>query len=352
MPSGSSDRHPWLVLIHSIPPKPDYFRVKIGRRLQRVGAIPIKNSVYVLPNGDETYEDFEWIVREIVEGGGEASMCEASFVEGLSNAAIERMFVEARDAEYREVGNEAARLAAALPSTGRLDADRRAQVRADLVRLRRRMAEVALIDFFGSRQRLEVEAAIARIEAALRERGAGDAGRSATRAGTVRNRTWVTRRDVHVDRIASAWLIRRFIDPGARFKFVASKGYRALSNELRFDMYEAEYTHEGDRCTFETLVERFGLSDPALDAIGEIVHMLDVKDGKFAREEAPGVERMIAGVVLGSDDDAVRLERGRAMLDDLYTALSKMTVARERGVAGDGTRRGRRPNSGGRRSRR
>lgn len=351
MPSGPPGRNPWLVLIHSIPPKPDYFRVKIGRRLQRVGAVPIKNSVYVLPNRDETYEDFEWIVREIVEGGGEASMCEASFVEGLSNAAIERMFVEARGAEYRAVGEAAARLSAAVPSAGRLDADHRAQIAADLARLKRRVADVASIDFFGGSGRTEVESVIACIEAALRERGA-EAKQPAVTAGTVRDRTWVTRRDVHVDRIASAWLIRRFIDPSARFKFVAPKGYTPAPGELRFDMYEAEYTHEGDRCTFETLLAQFGLSDPALEAIGEIVHVLDMKDGKFAREEAPGIGRMVAGIVLSASDDALRLERGRAMFDDLYAALAQSIAVPKRGGgrrgakrSGPAARRGTRPRS-------
>jgi hypothetical protein len=348
MPPGSSDRNPWLLLIHSIPPKPDYFRVKIGRRLQRVGALPIKNSVYVLPARDATVEDFEWIVREIVEGGGEASVCEASFVDGLSNAEVERMFVGARDADYGVIAEEAAQLSASLPKARRLDADRRAQVAADLARLKRRLGEVAAIDFFESRGRARVESAIAQIEAGLRDRRSEEHGGHAgsTAVGSVRGHTWVTRRDVHEDRIASAWLIRRFIDPEAHFKFVAPKGYKPATGELRFDMYEAEYTHEGDRCTFETLVDRFGLSDPALEAIGEIVHMLDLKDGKFARAEAPGIERLIAGIVFGSDDDALRLERGRAMLDDLYTALSKSTATRARSTPA----RGRTPKSGHRRT--
>lgn len=348
MPPGSPDRNPWLLLIHSIPPKPDYFRVKIGRRLQRVGALAIKNSVYVLPARDATLEDFEWIVREIVEGGGEASVCEASFVDGLSNAEIERLFVGARDEDYGVIAGEATELLASLPKAGRPDAARRAQVAADLARLKRRLGEVAAIDFFESRVRARVESAIAEIEAGLRERRNEKHGANAraTAVGSVRGRTWVTRRDVHEDRIASAWLIRRFIDPRARFKFVAPKSYRPATGELRFDMYEAEYTHEGNRCTFETLVDRFGLRDPALEAIGEIVHMLDLKDGKFTHGEALGIERLIAGIVFGSRDDAVRLERGRAMLDDLYTALSKTTATRARSTAA----RGRTSKSGHRRT--
>ena len=137
----------------------------------------------------------------------------------------------------------------------------------------------------------------------------------------MRGLTWVTRRDVYVDRIASAWLIRRFIDPKARFKFTGAKSYRPKRGEVRFDMFEAEYTHEGDRCTFETLLQRTGLRDRALRAIGEIVHDIDCKDEKFGRNEAPGVAALLKGLARVYPDDAVRLDRGAAAFDDLYASL-------------------------------
>ena len=136
-------------------------------------------------------------------------------------------------------------------------------------------------------------------------------------------RTWVTRTGVHVDRIASAWLIRRFIDPEARFKFVPAKGYAPDTGELRFDMFEAEFTHEGDRCTFEALLSRTGLSDPALSAIGEIVHDIDLKDEKFGREEAAGIRTLVAGICAPDRDDAERIARGSAVFDDLYESFRK-----------------------------
>jgi hypothetical protein len=132
------------------------------------------------------------------------------------------------------------------------------------------------------------------------------------------DRTWVTRKGIHVDRMASAWLIRRFIDPHARFKFVPAKGYQPQPGEIRFDMYEAEFTHEGDRCTFEVLIERVGLSDPGLRPIAEIVHDIDLKDAKFAREEAPGIDRIIAGIAMANKDDETRLVRGSALFEGLY----------------------------------
>ena len=138
----------------------------------------------------------------------------------------------------------------------------------------------------------------------------------------------MTRSGVHVDRIASAWLIRRFIDPKARFRFVATPDARTAPDELRFDMFEAEYTHQGDRCTFETLVAQFGLADPGLTAIGELVHDIDCKDGKFGRSETAGLERMIAGIVRRHAGDEARLERGAAALDDLYEAFRGVGLGR------------------------
>src|SRR5215210_3761573 len=109
--SANPDGSRWLLLIHQLPPKPDYFRVKIGRRLQRVGAVAIKNSVYALPHGGDAQEDLQWIVREIVEGGGEASVCEASFLEGLTNDGVVALFRAARDRDYAEITEAASRVA-------------------------------------------------------------------------------------------------------------------------------------------------------------------------------------------------------------------------------------------------
>jgi len=133
-----------------------------------------------------------------------------------------------------------------------------------------------------------------------------------------RGRTWVTRAGIKVDRMASAWLIRRFIDPEARFKFVPAQGYPPEPRELRFDMFEAEFTHEGDLCTFEVLVQRFGLGDPALRVIAEIVHDVDLKDSKYGRAEAPGIGQLVAGIAAAHADDEERLRRGTALFDDLY----------------------------------
>jgi hypothetical protein len=310
----------WLLLIHQIPPKPDYFRVKIWRRLQRLGAVAIKNSVYVLPKNDQTQEDFQWVLREIVEGGGEASLCEARFVEGLSDDQVEALFQAARGAEYGEIAEEARRLAEIPLPEGQIEDSRRTQSEIALARLKRCLAEVVAIDFFGAPGREAAEGLVSGIETRMHNKRSGkELGKAAaTRREDFQGKTWVTRKGIHVDRMASAWFIRRFIDSDARFKFVPAKGYKPLPGELRFDMFEAEFTHEGDRCTLEVLIERTGFNDSAVSPIAQIVHDIDLKDSKFGRQETIGIERLIAGIAMAHKDDENRLARGAAVFDDLY----------------------------------
>jgi hypothetical protein len=316
----------WLLLIHQIPPKPDYFRVKVRRRLQGMGAAALKNSVYVLPHREEALEDFRWLLREIVADGGEATLCEARMIEGITQAELEAMFAAERDVEYAEIVVDAQRLASRGDAPSE-DAGRPSEVEAELGRLRRRLAEIQDIDFFGAPASRAAERAIALVEARLSRQSAGKAQRGGEE---MRGHTWVTRRDVYVDRIASAWLIRRFIDPKAKFKFTDSKSYQPKAGEVRFDMFEAEYTHEGDRCTFETLLERAGIRDRGLRAIAEIVHDIDCKDAKFGREEAPGVAALLRGLVRAHSDDATRLDRGGLAFDDLYASLRSPATVRKK----------------------
>lgn len=275
--------------------------------------------MYVLPKSDQTQEDFQWVVREIAEGGGDASLCEARFVEGLSDDQVEALFQVARDGDYRQVAEEARRLAETLPANTEVDEERRAQFDVDLARLKRRLAEVVAIDFFGTPGRETAEGLVAELEARIRGKKSGiqrPKGGTSHRENLL-GKIWVTRKGIHVDRMASAWLVRRFIDPDARFKFVQAKGYKPLVNEIRFDMFEAEFTHEGDRCTLEVLIERVRLDDPALSPIAEIVHDIDLKDSKFERQETLGIE-LIAGIAMSHKDDEIRLTRGAAVFDDLY----------------------------------
>jgi hypothetical protein len=256
---ASGDNAPgrrWLLFIHQLPPKPDYLRVKTRRRLRRLGAVPVKQTVYALPSTDEALEDLQWLRQEIEAEFGSAVIAEAEFIEGISDEELDAMLASARPGAERTA-----------PWQGAAD---------------------------------QIEP----------------------------GRTWVTREHVHVDRIASAWLIRRFIDPEARFKFVAARGYKPRAGELRFDMFEAEYTHVGESCTFQTLLRRFALRDGALRGIGEVVHDIDCKDDRFNRPEAAGVASLIGGVVQAHADDRTRIDRGAAMLDDLYEFFRKQRSSR------------------------
>jgi hypothetical protein len=319
-----SDR--WLLLIHQLPAKPAYLRVKVWRRLQALGAVAVKNAVYALPANEQTQEDFEWVLKEIIEGGGEALICEAQLIDGVSDQEVRSLFTAARDEDYEAIAKEARVLAEAL----RRDLNTMTQVegRAQLTRLKAKLAQVVALDFFGANSRETVDGLLTGLEIKLTEgtaveRSESDAARQTAGLAHLNDRTWVTRQGVHVDRIACAWLIRRFIDPGARFKFVSGKGYAPSFGELRFDMFEAEFTHEGDRCSFEVLLGRAGLTDPAIQAIAEIVHDIDLKDGKFGRDEAGGIKALIDGVAMAHQKDEERLTRGGAIFDDLYKYFSK-----------------------------
>lgn len=316
------------MLMHQLPAKPAYARVKVWRRLQALGAVTVKGSVYALPANGETREDFAWLAKEIVESGGEAIVCEATLVEGLSDSDLQGLFDAARDEDYARLATEACEVATRLRDepTDNVLADAATQA----TRLRKQLDAVVAIDFFGAETRATAEGLVSGLEAALKQEGdavtdskASDAPPTDTlRAGVLKDRTWVTRQGVQVDRIASAWLIRRFIDSGARFKFAPGTGYAPQPGELRFDMFEGEFTHVGDRCTFEVLIGHTGLADAALTAIGEIIHDIDLKDGKYGRAEAAGVRSLIAGIAASSSDDEDRIARGTVLLDDLYRSFA------------------------------
>jgi len=314
-----SGREPgWLLLIHQIPPKPNYFRVKIWRRLQKLGAVAIKNSVYALPAGEQAQEDLNWTLREIVEGGGDASLVEARLVEGLNDEQVREMFRAARDADYQAVAEELREVARGLPRKAEASEEKRAQLSAAVSRLQKRLGDIAAIDFFHARGRQAVDGLLRDLEEKLATRSTPAPQAAAQPFRRPSGATWVTRTGIHVDRMASAWLIRRFVDPKARFRFVAVRGYRHEPGELRFDMFDGEFTHQGDRCSFEVLLARFEIADPALRAIAEIVHDIDLKDEKYGRPDNAGFEHLVNGIALAHPEDEVRLERASAVLDDLY----------------------------------
>jgi hypothetical protein len=316
------DRVRWLLLIHQLPKEPAYLRVKVSRRLARVGAVALKNSVYVLPKNDSTAEDFQWVRQEIVDAGGEATVVEANVVAGLTDGELEAKFRDAKDAEYAELLREAKALQ--IEATGRrrrpLSEEERTRLHVEVTRLERKLRDMRTTDFFGASGCEAVRGLLHELRAKAEPPSPAPSG---SPPPPPRGRTWVTRAGIHVDRIASAWLIRRFIDREAKFKFVSPKGYVPLDGELRFDMFEAEYSHEGDACTFEVLCARFGVDVPGIRAIAELVHDIDLKDGKFARPEVPGLAAQIAGLALLHRDDDARIARGSELFEELLTYFAR-----------------------------
>jgi hypothetical protein len=307
----------WLLLIHQLPPKPNALRVKIWRRLQQVGAVAIKQSVYVMPLSEQSREDLSWTLKQIVEGGGDGSISEARFIEGLSDEQILVLFHKARKLDYEKLIQEANALHAEWSSGESDPKDPATKGQAQLTKLRRRLDETAAIDFFHTPER-------ATAELQLRELGNLFAGQPAAGSkasgglADLMGKTWVTRGNLFVDRIACGWLIRRFVDQAAAFKFVPDPHYSPKVNEIRFDMFDGEYTHEGDKCTFEVMIRRLQIQDYALGPLSEVVHDIDLKDEKFGRSETDGLNALLTGLVTAHLDDDQRMDEGLHLFDNLY----------------------------------
>jgi hypothetical protein len=305
----------WYVLIHQLPPRPLYLRAKVRQRLAGVGAVALKNSVYALSHREECLEDLQWIAQEAAAGGGEAHVAKAQFLDpGTEKALLERFRTE-RDADYASLAESIRQRMGRSRRSGETRPTRD-DLPSFLASARRRCEEIARIDFFEASGRGPVDRLIAELE----KRARMAPRQPAKPARELQGRTWVTRRGVQVDRIASAWLIRRFLDPKARFRFVDPKE-PPRRGQLRFDIPGGDFSHEGDACTLETLIARIGIDEPALRPVAEIVHDIDLKDGKFGRPEARGVEQLLTGLFLANPSDEKRLDRGFALFDELYESF-------------------------------
>lgn len=317
MPGAGPRR--WLMLVHQLPPHPSNLRVRTWRRLQELGAVAVKQSVYMLPDTPGSREDFEWLKVEIEGAGGEAIVYSADHVEPAAETALVEQFRQVRQQAYAELAGELQRIQRA--GAPRPDPSGR---RRHLARYRERFAAIERVDFFGSAGRDRVVTLLNDLEAAAPSAARGKrrppAGGPAD-AGLYDGRVWVTRPRPGVDRMASAWLIRRFIDAKARFGFITD--VKSAGDALPFDMFGAGFGHEGDHCTFETLAARFDIRDPAVTRIAEIVHDLDLKDGKFGAAEAATLGIAIDGLQLSSTDDSLLLEHGMTLFEALYRSFGQ-----------------------------
>jgi hypothetical protein len=317
-----SDPLKWLLLIHQIPPTPNALRVKIWRRLQQVGAVAIKQSVYAMPISDQSREDLSWILKEIIEGGGEGSISEARFLEGLSDEKVISLFQSARKSDYEKIIQEARQLTADW-STGQTDSqDPAVRSPAPLAKLRRRVDEVRGIDFFQAPERGTAENLLDELATKV-AREASISSSPKVGLDTFKGSIWVTRKNLFVDRIACGWLIRRFMDSEAVFKFVQGPRYVPKEGELRFDMFDGEFTHEGNLCSFEVMVKRLDFQDRALFSLAEVVHDIDLKDAKYARSETDGFNALLTGLVASQPDDNHRMQEGFKLFENLYAYFER-----------------------------
>ncbi|HZE70767.1 MAG TPA: chromate resistance protein ChrB domain-containing protein [Pyrinomonadaceae bacterium] len=321
----------WILLIHQLPPRPTNLRVRIWRKLQKLGAVAIKNSVYILPASEKSHEDFQWLKQEIESAGGEAAVFAGS-VEGATDDEIIAAFRKARDEEFATVSAEFDGLTGAIREQSRgkhLSAGRLSAHESEIDKLHAELERIAGNDFFDAAGRASAFSAFERCQKAIRaaQGPTGKAVRSQAKHGTLdvakyQGQRWVTRHNLHIDRLASAWLIKQFIDKRPRFYFVANG--ETVEGAIPFDMFGAEFTHHGEDCTFETILKQFGLAESkGLREIAEIVHDIDLKDDKFHRLEAAGLNAIIEGLSKVLRDDRKLLQQTGIVFDGLYALLSK-----------------------------
>ncbi len=328
----------WALLLFELPASLSNLRVKIWRRLQKLGAVNLKNSAYVLPSNAESEEDFAWIRKTILDGGGQAMLMQAHALTSQDHQDIIQQFQALRKSDYGEVMEKLAGLRLKIKGEGRSKSSAKARAKdpsgersrellESLQALQERWSEIRKTDFFPTRQGEEARQALESAQRELISRSAGQSkavqspGKRERKA--YQGKTWVTRKNMHVDRLASAWLIRTFIDPKARFRFVVAGSAKSLDVPgIPFDMDEAEFGHHGEDCTFETLLKAFGLiQDPALKALGEIVHDIDIKDGKFARAEASGIDLSVRSLRMECKSDSGLLREGGRFFSALHGGL-------------------------------
>lgn len=311
-----SEQHLLLLLV-GLPPTPSSLRVRVWRRLRSLGAVALKRSAYLLPDTPERYEDFQWLAQEVQRDGGDATLIRVQQIENMSPGDVFRLFHEPRDQDYRQLAVRYRKLLQSL--------DRKAvgpQTHDKLVRLSKDHQRVRDIDFFDAPGGAEVR----RLEEAIAMRTrkpetAKPQPKVSLDLSTLRGRRWVTRPRPHVDRVASAWLIKRFIDPGAVFLFAPAGEFPA--DAIPYDAPGVELSHQGEDCTFETLVKRAHLRDRRLARLAEVVHEADLRDGKYPHEEARGIDVAIRALLAAADDDHQVLAQGMTLFEGLYATIGK-----------------------------
>jgi hypothetical protein len=304
----------WLLLLYALPVKRTSARVNLWRKLKKFGAVQLKTSAYVLPDDAMQYERFQWLSKEIRDVGGEATLIRVAQIEGMSPAQMVRLFNEARAAQYKDLVEVCRRVMA------RRKKWRGGALATELQKCQRRFREIKETDYFQSPASHDAQMILRRLEKLLAPE-TGAVNQPKLDVKKFKGKTWVTRPHPGIDRAGSAWLIRKFIDPKARFAFAmdARKGGRALP----FDMADVEFSHHGDDCTFETFTKRFGIRDNAVQKMAEMVHDADLEDGKFQRPECIGINAVLSGWARTRISDGELLAKGIQCFEGLYQGLIK-----------------------------
>lgn len=298
----------WLALAYSLSEPSSSRRVAIWRRLRQLGTVSPTGSIHFLPEGEEAREAFGWLAQEIRDGGGQALVLEIERLE--EETRVIEAFRTSRDEDFRKITHEAEELAEELAEQAPPPRDR-------LEKLRRRFDEVSRIDFFRAAEGPRTAATLARLEVALTGKSGTAPAVTAADRSQLRGCTWVTRPRPHVDRLASAWLIRRFVDPEATIRYSGE----AAEDEIAFDMPGARFGHTGNLCTFETLLTAFGLDDPGLRGLAAIVHEIDLRDGRYAPPQIAGIDDILRGWLTSGWPDEELERHGIALFEGLYQAL-------------------------------
>jgi hypothetical protein len=304
----------WLALTYSLPTgQTSSPRVTLWRRVRRLGAVTVSGGAHLLPDRDACREAFQWLAQEIRQAQGEALILHVAQVEGLSDAEVVQLFHTARRKEYAEL--EAPLVALEQQLAG--DAITRAAALDGLERLRRRLAEVSRIDYFDTPEGGQLAARLSQLAAALAPPPQAPSVAPAAIAA-YQSRRWATRPRPHVDRLACAWLIRRFVDPAATIVYSAAPE----PDDVTFDREGGTFTHTGSLCTFETMIRAFGLDEAPLRVVAEIVHAIDLNDGQYLHPEIAGLSAVLEGWLQVEASDAEREAWGRALFEGLYQALA------------------------------
>lgn len=323
----------WILFFYSVPSRPVNARVKIWRRLAKEGAVQLKGAVYVLPYSEERYEFCQWIMSEVASMGGEGDFVVTDKFEMLGNSEIIRLFVNQREADYRRLEKGLSDVEVRINSFKKGGKVRSTHALSEeLVRYLKDMDDIGKIDYFPSQLRKDIEKKVNVLRNDLKSitSPGGNETRTVKSASIHRrfkkdfeNRRWVTRKTPFVDRMASAWLIRKYIDGKAVFQFIDENvKEKAPDDAVTFDTRDGDFTHKGDLCTFEVLVKAFGIKDKAVKKIAELVHELDVKDEKYSTLKARGVEEILIGIRKSSESDIDALTKGMDMFEMLYISMA------------------------------